>query len=96
MKIFSLFDTRAQTYAQPFADSSTVNAPRGFDTAVNAKDSTLSRYPDDFSLMELATFDPQTGQLVPLVSPLNLGTARTVLRQPTLPGMGELREAARG
>lgn len=79
MKIFSLLDTKAGSYAQPFAETSTINALRGFEVAVNQADSTLSRYPDDFCLMELASFDQQTGELI-VNSPQNLGTARTVLK----------------
>lgn len=79
MKIFALLDTKAGTYAQPFAETSTINALRGFETAVNSKDSTLARYPDDFCLMELASFDQFTGELTPN-PPQNLGTARTVLK----------------
>lgn len=82
MKIFSMFDTKASTYIQPFAETSTIAALRGFEVAVNEGKSTFSRFPDDFCLMELAEFDQNTGELIPNFPPLNLGSARTVLKQP--------------
>lgn len=89
MKIFCMYDVKAGHFIQPFAETSTIAALRGFDVAVNEGKSTFARFPDDFCLMELASFDQQTGQLSPCPSPLNLGSARTVLKlsseQNTLP-----------
>lgn len=80
MKIFCMFDTKAGHYIQPFSETSTIAALRGFEVAVNEGKSTFARFPDDFCLMELADFDQQTGELVPHAHPQNLGTARTVLK----------------
>lgn len=80
MKLFSVYDTKAQFFLQPFPETSTHAALRGFDVAVNEGKSTFSKFPDDFCLMELAEFDQKTGALIPLTSPNNLGSARTVLR----------------
>lgn len=83
MKIFSMYDRKAAFYIQPFSETSTIAALRGFDVAVNEGKSTFSRFPDDFELHELAFFDPQTGELTPHGKPQNLGSARTVLKTPT-------------
>lgn len=80
MKLFSMYDTKAQTFIQPFAETSTIAALRGFEVAVNDGKSTFSRFPDDFCLMELAEFDHETGLITPLISPNNLGSARSVLK----------------
>lgn len=81
MKIFAMYDRQAQNYPMPpFAESSTVAALRGFDVAVNKGESIFSRFPDDFELHELATFDSSTGHIIPTPEPANLGTARTVLK----------------
>ena len=80
MKLFSVLDVKANAFLQPFADSSTISALRGFDVAVNEGKSTFSRFPDDFALMELAEFDQQTGIIKPHAAPMNLGTARSVYR----------------
>jgi len=81
MKIFCMYDIKAQTYIQPFPESSTIAALRGFEVAVNEGQSTFKRFPDDFCLMELADFDQFTGKIEPHLTPLNLGSARTVLKQ---------------
>lgn len=83
MKIFAIYDLKSASYKQPFPDLSTVNALRSFSQAVNGSDSLLAQYCDDFCLMELATFDQDTGRITPFESPINLGSARTVLRQPS-------------
>lgn len=80
MKIFAVYDVKAGFYLNPFSDTSTVAALRGFDLAVNEGKSTFSKFPDDYCLMELAAFDQNTGEIVVHMSPLNLGSARSVLR----------------
>lgn len=80
MKLFSVYDTKAQFFLQPFPETSTAAAIRGFDVAVNEGKSVFSKFPDDFCLMEIAEFDQKSGELVPHVSAQNLGSARTVLR----------------
>lgn len=82
MKIFAMYDTKAQHYLQPFPETSTIAALRGFEVAVNEGKSTFARFPDDFCLMELADFDQESGKITPLISPNNLGSARTVLKHP--------------
>lgn len=82
MKIFSMYDTKAKFYVQPFSETSTVAALRGFEVAVNDGKSTFSRFPDDFELHELADFDPQTGEISVYPKPKDLGSARTVLKPP--------------
>ena len=82
MKIFAILDVKAGFYLQPFPETSTVAALRGFELAVNEGKSTFGRFPDDFCLMELAHFEQATGEIIPHKSPQNLGSARTVLKAP--------------
>ena len=83
MKIFAMLDVKANHYMQPFPEQSTISALRGFDVAVNNADSIFKKFPDDFCLMELAEFDQSTGEIIPHANALNLGTARTVLKNPS-------------
>lgn len=83
MKLFCVYDVKANIYMQPFPEQSTISALRGFELAVNGKETIFSKFPDDFCLMELADFDQQTGQIHAHMTPLNMGSARTVLKQPT-------------
>lgn len=80
MKLFCMLDVKAGYFLQPFAETSTIAALRGFEVAVNEGKSTFSRFPDDFCLMELADFDQQSGHLIPHAAPQNLGSARSVLK----------------
>lgn len=80
MKLFAVLDVKAGYFLQPFSDSSTVGALRGFEVGANDPKSTFNRFPDDFALCELASFDVNTGELVPHAAPLNLATARSVIR----------------
>ena len=82
MKIFAMYDTKANFYLQPFPETSTIAALRGFEVAVNEGKSTFNRFPDDFCLHELADFDQQTGVITVHAVPQNLGSARTVLKTP--------------
>jgi len=83
MKIFAMHDKKAGHFLQPFPETSTIAALRGFEIAVNDAKSIFSRFPDDFSLVELAEFDQTTGEISP-IDPRDLGTARTVLKNPPL------------
>ncbi|AZL82747.1 nonstructural protein [Apis mellifera associated microvirus 31] len=91
MKLFAMLDKKAGHFLQPFPETSTIAALRGFEIAVNDAKSIFCRFPDDFSLMELADFDQETGQISPYATPQDLGSARTVLKKPavqdTLPGV---------
>lgn len=80
MKIFSVLDVKAGHFQKPFPDTSVASALRGFAIAVSESKSVLNSFPDDFALFELAEFDVNTGKISPHQSPLNLGTARSVLR----------------
>jgi len=90
MKIFAMHDRKAGYYLQPFPETSTIAALRGFEIAVNDAKSIFSRFPDDFSLVELAEFNQETGE-ISAYTPQDLGTARTVLKkspiQDPLPGI---------
>lgn len=80
MKLFAVLDVKANHYLKPFCEPSTIQALRGFDVASNEAGSTFNRFPDDFCLMELGEFDVQAGAIIPLSSPLNLGSARSLLK----------------
>jgi len=80
MKLFSLHDLKARTFARPFAEESTASAMRSFSVLANdPKAGLVNQFPDDYALFEIGTFDKETGILQSYIT--NLGSARTVLRQ---------------
>lgn len=64
-RAFSLFDLKADLYMPPFYAGQLGQAVRSVIEAAADTRTTLGRYPQDFSLMELGEFDDVTGQLTP-------------------------------
>jgi len=62
-KIFSVYDRKAQAYSNPFYATRTELAIRDFQYASKDPQSDLSKYPEDFVLVELGTFDDSTAVL---------------------------------
>lgn len=85
MKMFAIFDVKANAYKRPFFEESTVDAIRGFEMAVNKGESLLSSYPEDFALHEIGKFDQISGVFTALQLPLSIATGRSVLRN--IPGL---------
>lgn len=61
LKIFSIFDIKAETFNAPFFMSTAGEAIRAFKDLVNDANTTVSRHPGDFRLMCLGSFDSSTG-----------------------------------
>lgn len=77
-KIYSVFDIKAASYAQPFFSQSHATAIRAFSGAVNDAGTMLNKHPEDFTLNYMGEFDDQTGELIPNTV-LNLGTAASFI-----------------
>jgi len=73
--VFSVFDSKAGSYAQPFYSPTIGSAIRAFIGAISDPNTMLSKHPSDFSLMHLGSFDDDTGLFTNLQVPLNLGVA---------------------
>lgn len=73
LKMFTVYDSKAETYLRPFSMRSTGEAIRGFITTLNDGQSEFSLYPADFTLFEIGTFDESTCKITILTTPENLG-----------------------
>ncbi|WNK14465.1 MAG: nonstructural protein [Microvirus sp.] len=75
LKVFAVYDSKVQTYAQPFFVPTAAAALRSF--ADIAKDTThpIGKHPEDYTLMELGTYDESTGLLESLTTPHSQGVA---------------------
>ncbi|QCQ84847.1 nonstructural protein [Blackfly microvirus SF02] len=87
-KIFSVFDSKAASFGVPFADHQEGSAIRNFADAVNDgsnPNNMWHNHPEDFSLFQLAEFDNNTGEIVP-IKPKSLVTASALqtFKQPEL------------
>lgn len=62
MKMFSVYDKKAECFSQPFFMKATGLALRGFCDMINSGEKNqYSAHPEDFDLYELGTWDEETG-----------------------------------
>lgn len=86
LKIFSVFDSKAAFFGNPFVDQREASAIRAFRDAVNKPDENngFFRHPEDYSLFLLGVFDNETGE-IECGKPLNLITASAIKELNNLP-----------
>lgn len=63
MKIFSVYDDKADAYTQPFFAPTSGVAIRQFAQAANDEGHEFSKHAADYTLFEIGEFDPQTGAI---------------------------------
>jgi len=64
LKIFSLYDEKAQVFNTPQYLAHKGEAIRMLQTTLGAKESMMSKYPEDFNLYCLGTYDDSTGKII--------------------------------
>ena len=80
VKMYSIYDSKAEAYMQPFFAQSNGVAIRSFTNAANDKGSAIGQYPTDFTLFELGSFDDSNGDYVALTAPKPLGGAHEFVK----------------
>lgn len=75
MKLFSIHDAKAEAYLNPLTMQSKGEAVRAFDQACQDKESNFYKYPHDFTLVELGTWDQLTARIDLYSSPVILHNA---------------------
>jgi len=76
LKVFGIRDVKADSYEDMLMVVPTQGiAKRAFVDAVAQKGSRLSRYAEDFSLLELGEFNAETGELIGARNPVLVMTA---------------------
>lgn len=70
-KMFSVRDSKAMAFLQPFFSSANGSAIRAFIDAVNDKSTPLAKHPEDYILYEIGCFDDTTGEIIGL-TPLKM------------------------
>ena len=79
LKVFSIFDSKAEAFNTPFFFNMTGQALRAFEDLAKDPQAAISKHPEDYTLFEIGEFDTDTGQLIPLPTPHSLGLAITQL-----------------
>lgn len=82
MQIYSIFDSKAECYLQPFFCPTRAVALRHFSQACNDETTQFYLYPGDFTLFELGDFNEKTGTLNAEKTHLNLGLAQQFKTNP--------------
>lgn len=77
MQIFTVYDSAARRYLEPFCAEAVDVAIRMFRTLVNKDGHQFARYPEDYVLFHIGAFDGETGLLEAFVAPHSLGVALT-------------------
>lgn len=76
MNIYSLYDSKVGAYLRPLICRNHGEALRAFAELANDKNSSVGRYPADFTLFYLGSFDDETGGIEVEQSPRSLGIAQ--------------------
>lgn len=65
-QIFTVFDSAAGLFLEPFFAPSMEYAIREFRQAVGTEGHQFNRFPEDFTLFHVGEFDPEKGEVLPL------------------------------
>lgn len=78
LEAFSVFDSKAGAFGQPFFAFNPAIAQRMVAVSVRDGESFLSKFPQDYSLYHIGSFDDSTGELAghPPVAVCNLVSLR--------------------
>lgn len=71
--IYSIFDSKVGAYSRPFYEFSKGSAIRAITEALNDPKTTFAKYPADFNLFELGTFDELSGVIDLHSCPMSIG-----------------------
>lgn len=63
MKIFSVYDSKAEAYLRPFFDLAPGAAKRVFANEVNNPQSSFCQHAADFTLFEIGQWDERSGKI---------------------------------
>ena len=66
MQMFTIYDRKAEAYAQPVFYPSTGAAIRAFADAVNKPGNDFSAHPEDFMLFHIGSFNEDTAEFINL------------------------------
>lgn len=63
LKIFTVYDSKAQCYMPPFFERASGIAIRQFEASVQAQDHQFNRHAEDYTLFEVGTYDDNTCEI---------------------------------
>lgn len=75
LKVFSVYDSKAEAFLLPFFTSNAAVAIRNFSSAASDAATAFSRHPGDYTLFEIGSWDESEGAWRPLSAKVALGSA---------------------
>lgn len=72
LKMYSIYDSKAKVYNRPVFLHSDPEAERMLKMSVQDPNSLISKFPEDYDLFAIGTYDDQTGKIVPNDSPTHI------------------------
>jgi hypothetical protein len=68
-KIYSIRDSKAEYFTQPFFKKTHGEAERDFTMLAKDEKSQIAQFPEDYDLYYIGDYDDQTGKMTPLDTP---------------------------
>lgn len=84
MYIFAIYDSKSENYGRPFFVRTRGEAIRFFTEAANDRSTNIGKYPGDFTLFELGTYEDNTGIFTQHAAFINIGNAVSFYNGPTI------------
>jgi len=78
-EIFTVYDSAARRYLRPFHAQTIEMALRQFRAILTDPEHQFARFPEDYSLFHIGTFDSERGEVIPVIPPHSLGVAITMM-----------------
>lgn len=66
IELFAIFDSAAERYIEPFCGSTIGVALRGFQEACEKEGHQFNKFPEDYALYHVGSFDADLGVLTPI------------------------------
>jgi hypothetical protein len=76
LQIFTVYDSKSEAFMPPFYARATGEALRMFENSVKTSDHDFSRWPEDYTLFQLGSFDDNTGSFE--IFPTSKSLARAI------------------
>lgn len=88
LKVFTVYDSKAEAYLQPFFSVSTGAAVRMFSDAITDSNHQFHKHAADYTLFHIGEYDDTNG-LLKAVTPVSLGNALEYKSAPALEPLKE-------
>jgi len=84
LNVFTVYDSAAKRYLEPFFAETVEVACRMFRALVNKEGHQFCRFPEDYVLFHIGVYSTESGELEGLSAPHSLGVALTFVARPQL------------